>query len=144
MSSLIGLDTIIALGLIGIVIIVFVVYKMGFLPKKSLPFVVGGLLAVFGVYLFKESKRKGLKEKLDKLEDDLEKNEKELEIKKKDLQISDREIEKIKAEADNRRAAIKKELLLNEKREKEEKERIEELSTMETFKEFDKVFRQNN
>jgi uncharacterized membrane protein len=57
MSSLIGIDTYIALGLIGIIVVVFVVHRMGMLPKKSLPFVIGGLLALFGIHWFRESRR---------------------------------------------------------------------------------------
>jgi uncharacterized membrane protein len=140
MSGLIGIDTYIALGLIGIIIVVFLVYRMGLLPKKSLPFIVGGLLALFGIHLLRQSRKNALKKELEKLEKKLDKKEKELEGKKEELDVSEQELQEVQAEADKQRAAIKKELLLNETKEEKEKQRIEELSTVETFSEFDQVF----
>jgi hypothetical protein len=140
MQALIGTDTYIALGLVGIIVVVFLVYRMGFLPKKSLPFVIGGLLAIFGIHLFRQSRKNGLRKELEDLEDQLNKKEKDLEYKKEVLDISEQELQTVKAEADKQRAAIQKELLLNEAQHEDEKKEIEELSTMETFERFRQNF----
>ena len=139
MGAFFDVDTFIALGLIGIVIVTFLIYRMGLLPKKSLPFVVGGLLAVFGIYLFRSAKRNGLKKELEKRGKELQ-EEKKLAEMKANLNVSEEELAQAQVELDNQRAAVKKAMLLNEAENKAEKERIDNLSTEETFDEFDQVF----
>lgn len=140
MGAFFDVDTIIALGLVGIVIVTFLIYRMGLLPKKSLPFVVGGLLAVFGIYMFRSAKRNGLKKELEKREKELREEEKKLAEMKANLNVSEEELAQAQVELDNQRAAVKKAMLLNEAENKAEKERIDNLSTEETFDEFDQVF----
>lgn len=141
MSSLIGIDMYIAFGLVGIIVVIFLVHRMGMLQRKSLPFIIAGvLLAILGIHVFRKSRRKGLRNKLEELEKQLNEKIAELKDKKKELDISDQELQRVTEEAEKQRAAIKRELLLNEAKSKEEKERIDQMSDHEAYKEFDRIF----
>lgn len=140
MSAFLGFDIYIAIGLIAIALIIIFINQMGVLPKKSLPFVAGGLLGIFGYFMFRRSRQKGLKKEIKRREEALKVEEKRLDTMKKEMQVSEQELNEVQAELDNQRAAAKKALLLNEAKTKAEKERIDKLSTKDTFDEFDAVF----
>ena len=50
-------DLVIAVGLIAIVVVLLFLFKIGIVSKKSLPYVGGGLAALFGLFLYTRSRR---------------------------------------------------------------------------------------
>lgn len=128
-------DLYIVFGLIGIVIVVFLVSRMGILPKKSLPYLGIALLGIFVIGLFRKMRTDGLKEKYKKAKADAEKTKKELEKMEKDYQISKKKRDEIIAEHEKRIAATGKHILMNEAENKARKREIEHLSGEELNKE---------
>ncbi|NIM18078.1 MAG: hypothetical protein GTO45_39390 [Candidatus Aminicenantes bacterium] len=121
-------DLYIALGLVVIVIIVYLLSRMKLLPKKSLLFVIGGLLGVLGLGLFNRLRRDSLVKELEKREKALKEREKKLEELKNRSEISEQKLNEMKAEFERQRAAYEKEILSLKAKSKEEKEKIDKLS----------------
>ena len=139
----IGNDLVIALGLVGIVVVTFIISKIGILPKKSLPFVAAGLAAIFGITLFRESRIKGLRKDLDEREKRLREQEEKLKGLKDKYGASEAELNKALAELEKQRRAYERSLLEIKAKNEEEKKRIDELPDDEVFKEFREAFGQN-
>ena len=76
-------DLIIALGLIGIVIVVFLLSRMKLLPKKTLPYIALALLAGLGIAYFKTRKDDNVKKEIERLKEDIKKREAKVEELKK-------------------------------------------------------------
>lgn len=140
MSTFFDIDTYIVLGLVGIAVLLFLISRMGLLPKKSLPYIAAALAGAFGLALFNKLRSDNLNEEIKQLEEDLKKREKKLEEIKITYEASDRKLEEKKAELDDHLAAYKKETLLIKEENKKEKERIEKLSGEELHNEFRKAF----
>lgn len=122
-------DVYIALGLLAIIAIAFLIYRLEILPRKSLPFIIGSLLAILGLQLFKESRRKGLQKKLESIDDDLKNKESQIfERLKKTHGVTDMELQRIRAEIYKDRNASAKALLLLAADTDDERRQIEELS----------------
>ncbi len=71
-------DLFIAVGLVAVVVVVYLIYRMGVLPKKSLPFVIGGLVGILGITIFRERRMKGLRQDLERREKRLKEMEERL------------------------------------------------------------------
>ena len=136
MSSFFDIDTYIAFGLIGIVIVAFLISRMGILPKKSLPFIVGGLVGVSGLIIFRKWRTNGLLKDLKKREEELKKMEERLKLLKEQYGASEQELEKARAELDDQRAAYEKNIILIQAKNKQERERINALEGEELHGEF--------
>lgn len=121
-------DLYIALGLVVIVIIVYLLSRMKLLPKKSLLFVIGALVGVFGLGIFNRLKRDNLVKELEKREKALKEREKKLGELKDQSDISEQKLREMKAEFERQRAAYEKEILRLKAKSKEEKEKIDKLS----------------
>ncbi len=133
-------DMVIAFGLIGIIIVVFLISRMGILPKKSLPFLIAALAAVFGIALFKRLRTDKLKDELKKREDELKKKEEKLKELKANYNVSEIKLQEMNADLERHRAAYEKELLDLKAENKKEKDRIDSLSGEELHDEFKKAF----
>jgi septal ring factor EnvC (AmiA/AmiB activator) len=133
-------DLLIALGLVGIVVVTYLISRMGLLPKKSLPFVAAGLAAIFGIALFRKYRSDNLQKELKELEGELKKKEKRLEDLKQTYNVSNEKLQEMKSELVRHQSANEKEILLISEKNKKEKERIEGLSGNELHEEFLKTF----
>ncbi len=140
----IGNDLLIAFGIVGIVVITFIISKIGILPKKSLPFVAAGLAAIFGIALFRESRIKGLRKDLDEREKKIREEEKRLQKLKDTYQASELELNKAQAELDKQKRAYERSILEIKAKNEEEKRRIDQLPDDEVFKEFREAFGQGS
>lgn len=133
-------DLYIAGGLVGIVVIVYLLSRMKFLTKKSLPYVALGLLAALGFGYFKlrrmDSAKKKIKEIKKKIKDIEENKLKPLEEKDKNLT---HELNEIRTKLDDKLAAHEKQTLLDQAKTKEEFKRIEKLSGQELHNEAEKA-----
>ncbi len=132
----VGMDLYIAFGLIVIVVIVLLISKMGILPKKSLPYLIAGLLGIFGVSILKRKRIKRLDEDLQRKEKQLKDEEDKLERFKKDYDASEKELQKVKAELQAAREAHEKEILMLMAENKKAKNRIDKLYGRELDREF--------
>jgi hypothetical protein len=138
MNDLFGIDTIIALGLIGIVIIIFIITRIGTLPKKSLPYIIAALAAAFGIYKIYNligSSKKAMG-RIKELEKDIAVREKNIIELKKNLNLSDQKLQELLAELEQHKAAAERELLQMRADSKIEKERIDKLSGEDLHEEF--------
>jgi septal ring factor EnvC (AmiA/AmiB activator) len=132
-------DLIIGFGLIGIVIIVFLLYRMSILPKKSIPYVFGALAAIFGIAMFRRMRINGLKKELEERENKLKDQEARLQELKKNYQATEESLAKAKDELERQKAAYKKTMLQIDAEKRERLEEIETLSGDELDDAFDEL-----
>ena len=135
-------DLIIGFGLIGIVIIVFLLYRMSILPKKSIPYVFGALAAIFGIAMFRRMRLNGLKKELEKREKKLKDQEDRLQELKTNYQATEKSLAKANDKLDRQKAAYKKTMLQIDAEEKEKLEEIDKLSGNELDDAFDELLSQ--
>lgn len=133
-------DLLIAFGLIGIIIMLYLIYRLQILPKKSLPYLAATLAGVFGFAFFKKWRSDKLNGELKELEKELKKKEEKLKEIKNTYEVSDREMKKFEAELDQHRKAYEKEILLIRAEKKGKKEEIERLSGDDLHDTFRKAF----
>lgn len=134
-----GYDMIIAVGLIAIVFVALLLVKIGVLPKKSLPFVIGAAAGFFGFTLWRESRMKKLRKELDKREAELLKREEKLKILKDDYQASEEQLQIAKAELEKHRESYKKAIMQLNADNAAEKEGIDQLYGEELSDEFSEL-----
>ena len=141
MFEISGLEEIaIVLGVLVAAVVLFLLWRMGFLTKKTLP-IVGGALAALGALVFVRSKKRDqVNEEIEAKEKELAEREKRLEELKGDAETSERELEEAEAELDRAKAKHKRELAKIEAETEEEKRRIDSLSTDELLDEFGDSF----
>lgn len=135
-GSLIGIDTYIALGMVGIVVIVFLISRMGILPKKSLPFVIAALALVFFGSILKSRRNNQLMKDLEELKKQIKERQKRLKELEDKYGASEQELNKVKAELDRQISAYEKTILDIKAKGEKEKERIDRLSGEELHSEF--------
>ncbi|MCX6581030.1 MAG: hypothetical protein NT166_12700 [Candidatus Aminicenantes bacterium] len=132
-------DLIIALGLIGIVIVVFLLSRMKLLPKKTLPYIALALLAGLGIAYFKTRKDDKVKKEIERLKEDIKKREAKVEELKKTDAINVEKLKEISGEIDNKLATHARETLKEKADLEEEKKRLDNLTDMEVFEEYRKA-----
>jgi uncharacterized protein HemX len=137
-------DLIIALGLIGIVIVVFLLSRMKLLPKKSLPYIALALLAGLGIAYFKARKDDKVKKEIERLKEDIKKREAKVEELKKADAINVEKLKEISGEIDNKLATHERETLKEKAELEEEKKRLDNLTDMEVFEEYRKAHGADN
>ena len=139
MSSIFDTSTLIALGLIGIVVVIFLIDRMGVLPRKSLPYIAAALAGAFGIALFRGYRSDQAKERIKKQEEELAKREQNLKVLKDTYNASDQVLQKMQADLEAQRAAARNDLLQIQAGNKAEKDRIDKLSGDELHDETRKV-----
>lgn len=137
-------DLVIALGLIGIVIVVFLLSRMKLLPKKSLPYIALALLAGLGIAYFKVRKDDKVKKEIERLKEDIKKREAKIEDLKKTDTINVEKLKEISGEIDNKLATHERETLKEKTELEEEKKRLDNLTDMEVFEEYRKAHGADN
>jgi septal ring factor EnvC (AmiA/AmiB activator) len=140
MSFLFDYDLVIAFGLIGIILVLFLISRMGILPKKSLPYVAIALAGIFGFVIFRNKQKRDLQKQLDELEKQIDAQKDNAEKLKNVLGAKEEQLDKALSNHGKKEAAVKKNILLLDAKNTEEKERIENLSDEEAFSEFAQAF----
>jgi septal ring factor EnvC (AmiA/AmiB activator) len=135
------IDILIAFGLIIIVIFIFIVYRIGILPKKSLPYVFGALAAVFGISIFRQARLRGLREDLKKKENELQAQEAQLEELKRNYEINQEQLDAVRYQLEQQKAAYKKMMLKIDAEKTERHNEIENLSGEELDAAFDDLLK---
>jgi hypothetical protein len=133
-------DLYIAGGLVGIVVIVYLLSRMKFLTKKSLPYVVLGLLAALGFGYFKLRRMDSARKKIKKIKKEIDKRKEKVTALEKASEADKAKLKEIDAELDRKLAAHEKQSLMENAESKEEKERIKNLSDQELLNEFSNAF----
>ncbi|MFL5493819.1 MAG: hypothetical protein ACJ8DC_05460 [Gemmatimonadales bacterium] len=133
-------DLVIAGGLVLIAIVVFLLSRMGLLPKKSLPIVAGALVGVFGFTIWRERRTRDMRARLDELEKQLKEREKKVQELRDGSLASEAELRKAQADLTAQRAALQQSILQVDAKTKAEQERIERLDTNEVADEFVRRF----
>jgi len=133
-------DVFIALILIVIAVVAVVITNMGVLPKKSLPFILGGLAGIFGFAWFQKSRENALRDKLKRQEKELEALAARAKTTSASVEAADRQRTAAMADLLRQQEAARKELLLIRAQTAEEKEKIGRMHGDELFARFDEVF----
>jgi hypothetical protein len=135
-----GLDLAIALGLVVIAVIVFLVSRMGVLPKKTLPYVLVALAGALGLAFFDAYRRRTRQAGIAAKEEELKAREARLEKLKQDNQLSERKTRELQATVDEHEAAYAKNVLQIDAKTQQAKDRIDALRPDEAYQEFRKRF----
>lgn len=130
----------IALGALAIVVVLFLLWRMGILTKKTVPIVGGVLAAIFGAVILRERGQARRRRELAAKEKQLREREKRLKELRESAAVSDAELDAARAELDREREEHARETLRIEAETEEEKARIDELSGDEVFDEFRRAF----
>jgi len=133
-------DLVIALAALVVAVVLFLLWRMGILTKKTLPLVAGALAALVGLGAWRASKRSKLRKEIERKEEELREREKKLEEAKARAEISETQLEAGKKQLEQEREAHAKEMLRIDAETEEAKQRIDELSTEEVFDEFRRTF----
>jgi uncharacterized protein HemX len=131
------IDIIFALGLILIVVLMFIFSRIGMLPKKSLPYILGALAAAFGFSLFRQTRLRGLKEELKKREKKLKSQEQKLEELRENFELSLEQLNAARNQLEQQKSAYKKMMLRIDAEKTERRKEIENLSGEELNAAFD-------
>jgi hypothetical protein len=132
-------DIYFAFALVLVVVFVFVASRVGILPKKSIPLVLGAVIGIVGIEVFRRRRVNALLAHAKELEEQIKKRDKELAALEAQRQISQREFNEAKAQLDRQLAAAVKQSMLIEAKDRAERERIEGLDLPSTIAEFRKA-----
>jgi hypothetical protein len=128
-----GYDTLIALGLAAIAVVVFVASRVGVLPKKSVPVAVGALLGLLGLSIWQTSRRRALQQQAKEIKDRIKERDTtiaRLETKYREDRTA---LDSAGAALDQQLAAHERELGRIEAKNREERAAIERMSDEEIF-----------
>ena len=104
-------DLLVALVLVGIALFVFFAVRVGALPVKGVPFVVGTLLAAVGFGIWRERRARDLQKILREREAVLRQRDKDLDVLRKKYNVSHREAEEALAKRNAEVLALTEEIL---------------------------------
>lgn len=130
------LDLWIAGGLIGLIATILVVTKIGKLPKKTLPFIIGGALGILGLTIYREKRLSALHKELKAMEDRIKEREKRLKELKDKYQASEEDLTRVRAELQKQRQAYESAMLKIKQETQEAQDRIDNLSGEDLHHEF--------
>jgi hypothetical protein len=128
-------DLLVAFGLIALGLGAVLLYRMGFLPKKSLPFVAAAVTGVVGWQIFKRRRENALRAEIKRIEDRIAERTRELDALAVRAGTADEEVIAARAALEKEKAAVAKELLLLEERSAERRREIEAMDTNQVFEE---------
>lgn len=104
-------DLFVAIGLVAIALIVFFLYSIGLLPKKSVPIVVGALLGGLGIVIFRERRQRALKGELKKVQDRIKERDTQIDQLKEKYQLTNQDVALQRAQLQEQATALQKEIL---------------------------------
>lgn len=128
-----GYDTLIALGLAAIAVVVFVGSRVGVLPRKSIPVAVGALLGLLGLSVWQSSRRKALQQEAKQIKDQIAKRDETIARLEGKYREDRTALDRAGAALDQQLAAHERELERLEARNREERAAIERRSDEEIF-----------
>jgi len=128
-----GYDTLIALGLVAIAVVVFVASRVGVLPRKSVPVAVGALLGLLGLSVWQSSRRKALQQEAKQIKDRIAKRDETIARLEGKYREDRTALDRAGAALDQQLAAHERELERLEARNREERAAIERRSDEEIF-----------
>lgn len=135
-----SLDLIVAVALVATAAVVYLLCQMGVLPVKTVPYVVGALLGLLGIQIFREYRSNRLRGRLAELQKELDARQRELETLKQQYRISEQQYAEARSQLDAQRAAYQKEILLIRAQNAAERQRIDSLDPSALASEFDAAF----
>lgn len=133
-------ELLIALAVLVVAVVLFILWRMGLLTKKTLALVGGVLAAVLGTSALRARKRDRAREEIERKEEELRKRKAKLVEAKERAEISERKLEEGQKQLDREREEHAKQMLSLEAETEQEKERIDALTTEEVFDEFRRTF----
>jgi hypothetical protein len=133
-------DLLVAVVLVGIAVVVFIANRIGVLPAKGIPVVVGSLIGLFGIVIFRQRRVDAMRKQLEELRKQLQQNEKILADLRQKSEASEEETAAARAALDNQIAATKAEILRIRAETAAERERLRDLPPDQVDLEFDRAF----
>jgi hypothetical protein len=124
-------DMLIALLLVGVAIVVFFAVRIGVLPRKSIPLVVGAALAAIGIGVLRDRRAKDLHKHLKQKEAELKKREALLEELKGKYELSDQEAAAAVAKRDAELSVLAEEIVDLRGHHEEERKQLEAMTPAE-------------
>lgn len=121
-------DLLVAIGLVAIALIVFFLYQIGLLPKKSIPLVVGALLGGLGFVIFRERRQQALKGQLKEVQDRIKQRQTQIDQLKTQYQLTDEDVAKQRAQLQEQATALQKEILTLRANNATERKEIDQLT----------------
>ena len=121
-------DLLVAIGLVAIALIVFFLYQIGLLPKKSIPLVVGALLGGLGIVIFRERRQQALKGQLKDVQDRINQRQTQIDQLKTQYQLTDADVAKQRAQLQEQATALQKEILTLQANNAQERKEIDQLT----------------
>lgn len=134
-------DLLLVGALVFTAIVVVLLSRLGFLPKKSLPYIGATLLGVIGLGVFRKWRSSAERQALEDDRNRLRALEPELEEKRKRFQASEDAYRQVQAEIDRREEALQRRALLAEA-EPADRDTVEQLSAEEVFERYRRAFPQ--
>ncbi len=104
-------DLYVAIGLVAIALIVFFLYQIGLLPKKSIPIVVGALLGGLGFIIFRERRQRALKDELKKVQQRIKDRDQQIKDLQDKYKLTDQDVAAQRAQLQEQATALEKEIL---------------------------------
>jgi hypothetical protein len=133
------LDLYVAFGLLFVVIVVFIASRVGVVPKKSIPIVLGAVAGVLGLRLLKAWQGRALDGQIKELKDRIAKRDIDLKTLEAKSEVSHQQLAATRAALDQQLSAAQKQRLALEAADTAEADRIAGLSTDATIDEFQKM-----
>ena len=133
-------DLQIALLLVVIVVVVFIANRIGVLPRRSIPIVVGAIAAVFGWRIWRDRRQAALRKELEDLQKKLDERDQALKKLKTDVQISDRQVDESRAALQAQVDAMQKDILLTKEENAQKRAEIDAMDATKVREEFRKAF----
>ncbi len=119
-------DLLIAAGLVVIALLVFFLWRIGLLPRKSIPMVAGALLGGLGIVIFRERRARTLDKELKEVQERIRKREEELDRLQQEHDLTDREVAEHRAHLEEQIDALEKQIAVLRAQNAEERRRIDE------------------
>ena len=135
-------DVYLAVGLFAVAVVVYLTNRVGVLPKKSIPVIVGAIAGALGFTLLRRWQGRAADAQIDLLKDRIAKRDviiKDLETKHN---AAESEFTSAKANLERQLAAAQKQRMQILTKDTTEKERIDGLTLDETSKEYEKALRE--
>ncbi len=121
-------DLLVAIGLVAIALIVFFLYQIGLLPKKSIPLVIGALLGGLGIIIFRERRQQALKAQLKEVQDRIKQRQTEIDNLQTQYQLTDADVAKQRAQLQEQATALQKEIITLQANNAAERQQIDQLT----------------
>lgn len=134
------LDLLVAGGLIAIAAVLYILSRIRLLPKKSLPFVAGALLAVLGIGIWRAKRTDALREELKRKQKELEALKKRADTLRDGSEEAEQELRAAIAEGEREREALMRNILRNEQGTEVARERVDALPDDQLLDEFMRAF----